>query len=217
MSSIADKLKKYLPAADDGAQMRVHAVSTLSLDNVETMQPPLQERTVAMPAVDAPGLQPEAFSAGAVLEEPAHDDAGVPAAGSPAAGAAGAAGAVAAVLRFNPARQQRVFAIALAAVVLLLLLVAGSAILRADRLAQQVASTGQSLMQSQRLAKSVSQALVGNAAAFAEVRDSAVDLTRRVQGLSNGDESLNLERVGSQYDAELARITPLVERAEKSA
>ena len=68
--------------------------------------------------------------------------------------------------RSNPARQQRILAIVLAAVVLLLLLVAGSAILRAERLAQQVAATGQSLMQSQRLAKSVSQALVGNVAGF---------------------------------------------------
>ncbi|WP_444813410.1 methyl-accepting chemotaxis protein [Variovorax gracilis] len=119
--------------------------------------------------------------------------------------------------RSNPARQQRILAMALAGVVLLLLLVAGSAILRAERLAQQVAATGQSLMQSQRLAKSVSQALVGNVAAFAEVKDSSDDLTRRVQGLANGDDALKLERVGSQYDIELGKITPLVERADKSA
>ncbi|MGJ7487666.1 methyl-accepting chemotaxis protein [Variovorax sp. LT2P21] len=136
---------------------------------------------------------------------------------APVASGGGDAGAAAAPSRFSPARQQRIFAIALAVVVLLLLLVAGSAILRADRLAQQVASTGQSLMQSQRLAKSVSQALVGNAAAFAEVRDSSDDLARRVQGLANGDDALNLERVGGQYDADLAKITPLVERADKSA
>ncbi|WP_436293828.1 MULTISPECIES: methyl-accepting chemotaxis protein [unclassified Variovorax] len=128
----------------------------------------------------------------------------------------GPAGAVRS-LRSNPARQQRVLAIVLATVVLLLLLVAGSAILRAERLAQQVAATGQSLMQSQRLAKSVSQALVGNVPAFAEVKDSSDDLTRRVQGLANGDDSLKLERVGGQYDAELGKITPLVERADKSA
>ncbi|WP_436411558.1 methyl-accepting chemotaxis protein [Variovorax ginsengisoli] len=119
--------------------------------------------------------------------------------------------------RASPARQQRILALALAGVVLLLLLVAGSAILRAERLAQQVAATGQSLMQSQRLAKSVSQALVGNVGAFTEVRDSADDLTRRVQGLTNGDDALKLERVGSQYDTELGKINPLVERADKSA
>ncbi|WP_422823181.1 methyl-accepting chemotaxis protein [Variovorax ureilyticus] len=119
--------------------------------------------------------------------------------------------------RSSPARQQRILALALAGVVLLLMLVAGSAILRAERLAQQVAATGQSLMQSQRLAKSVSQALVGNVGAFTEVKESSEDLSRRVQGLASGDDSLKLERVGSQYDVELGKITPLVERADKSA
>ena len=105
----------------------------------------------------------------------------------------------------------------LGAVILLLLLVAASAILRAERLAQQVAATGQSLMQSQRLAKSVSQALVGSMSAFAEVKDSADDLSRRVQGLASGDESLKLERIGGEYDEEMAKITPLVARADASA
>ena len=41
----------------------------------------------------------------------------------------------------------------------------------ASRGANQVAAVGQALMQSQRLAKSVSQALVGSAQAFPEVRD----------------------------------------------
>jgi twitching motility protein PilJ len=219
VSSIADKLKKYLPANDDNASVRVHGDSTLSLDNVETMQPP-EERTVHFPRTEN-----DAFPTGSVLDAPAMNEPmpplfEAPVFEAPAASGGGdavAAGAGAAPSKFSPARQQRIFAIALAVVVLLLLLVAGSAILRADRLAQQVASTGQSLMQSQRLAKSVSQALVGNAAAFAEVRDSSDDLARRVQGLANGDDALNLERVGGQYDADLAKITPLVERADKSA
>ena len=62
MSSIADKVKKYLPAADDGVHVR--GDSTLSLDNVETMQPP-EERTVALPH----SPEPEPFSAGAVLDQ----------------------------------------------------------------------------------------------------------------------------------------------------
>ncbi len=216
MSSIADKLKKYLPANDGNASVRVHGDSTLSLDNVETMQPPEE------PAVHFPRPENEAFPTGAVLDAPAMNEPITPSTTAPveaplASGGRGDAGAPTAPPKSSPARQQRIFAIALAVVVLLLLVVAGSAILRADRLAQQVASTGQSLMQSQRLAKSVSQALVGNAAAFAEVRDSSDDLTRRVQGLANGDDALNLERVGGQYDADLAKITPLVERADKSA
>ncbi|MCU4118453.1 methyl-accepting chemotaxis protein [Variovorax sp. N23] len=216
MSSIADKLKKYLPANDGNASVRVHGDSTLSLDNVETMQPPEE------PTVHFPRPENEAFPTGAVPDAPAMNEPITPSTTAPveaplASGGRGDAGAHTAPPKSSPARQQRIFAIALAVVVLLLLVVAGSAILRADRLAQQVASTGQSLMQSQRLAKSVSQALVGNAAAFAEVRDSSDDLTRRVQGLANGDDALNLERVGGQYDADLAKITPLVERADKSA
>ena len=113
-------------------------------------------------------------------------------------------------------RRQRRLGAALAVTVVLLLLIAGTAILRADRIAQQVAATGQALMQSQRLAKSVSQALVGNADAFREVRESSADLLSRVRGLAVGDEALKLQRV-SAYDAGFSVITPLVERAERSA
>ncbi|CAN7239180.1 methyl-accepting chemotaxis protein [Variovorax sp. LjRoot84] len=216
MSSIADKFKKFLPAGDNGT-LRVDSASTLSLDSVETLQPP-EEKTVRIRRDSAPEPTPDAVLAmdaandqapAGSLDEPAQAE-------TRGAVPPGPAGAVRS-LRSNPARQQRVLAIVLATVVLLLLLVAGSAILRAERLAQQVAATGQSLMQSQRLAKSVSQALVGNVPAFAEVKDSSDDLTRRVQGLANGDDSLKLERVGGQYDAELGKITPLVERADKSA
>jgi twitching motility protein PilJ len=220
VSSIADKFKKLLPAGSDSVAVRVDSASTLSLDNVETMQPP-DEKTVLMRRDSVSESAPE--SAVVAMDVAANDP---PSGGVDGASQADAQGAVPVPpspadavrsLRSSPARQQRVLAVVLAAVVLLLLLVAGSAILRAERLAQQVAATGQSLMQSQRLAKSVSQALVGNVPAFAEVKDSSDDLARRVQGLANGDDALKLERVGSQYDAELAIITPLVERADKSA
>ncbi|MET0542167.1 MAG: type IV pili methyl-accepting chemotaxis transducer N-terminal domain-containing protein, partial [Variovorax sp.] len=209
MSSIADKFKKFLPVGGDGIAVRADSSATLTLDNVETLQPN-EERTVntrrdAQPEV-APS-EPEALTADATASAESAEAA-------PAAPRSGSRGSRS--LR-SPAKQQRVLAIVLGGVILLLLLVAGSAILRAERLAQQVAATGQSLMQSQRLAKSVSQALVGNVAAFAEVKDSSDDLTRRVQGLTNGDDSLKLERAGNQYDAELAKIGPLVERADKSA
>ncbi|VTU29633.1 hypothetical protein SRS16CHR_04509 [Variovorax sp. SRS16] len=214
MSSIADKFKKFLPLGDDSATLRVDSTGALSLDNVETVQS-AEEKTVHIPRDPAPVST--VLNAETVAAEPAADPV---AAEPPMAQAHGAvppnAASTAPAPRSNPARQQRVLALVLAAVVLLLLLVAGSAILRAERLAQQVAATGQSLMQSQRLAKSVSQALVGNVPAFAEVKDSASDLTRRVQGLANGDESLKLERLGD-YDAEMSKITPLVERADKSA
>ncbi|RZI98842.1 MAG: methyl-accepting chemotaxis protein, partial [Haliea sp.] len=93
----------------------------------------------------------------------------------------------------------------------------GSAILRADRLAQQVASTGQALMQSQRLAKSVSQALVGSAQAFPDVRESADVLAKTVRGLKDGDQALRLSPVSNDLQGDVEKITPFMERAEKNA
>ena len=214
------------PTANVTVRIDSANAATLSLDNVETVQPP-EEHTVllhrnATPAATAATSNHQLAGAAhaPVDQSVAMPDAPAEPATSPVKASASkleAPAAMRTLIGSDPARQQRLLAVALGFIVLVLLLVAGSAILRADRLAQQVAATGQSLMQSQRLAKSVSQALVGNVAAFAEVKDSADDLSRRVQGLASGDEMLKLERVGGQYDAELEKITPLVERADKSA
>ena len=217
MSSIADKFKKMLPAGKENLTPGADGAAALSLDNVETVQPP-EEKTVLVPreaSAEMPSEAPEAVTASSEMADPiapppVASEATVSSSDAFAAAAPAASGR-------NPARQQRILAIVLALVVLLLLLVAGSAILRAERLAQQVAATGQSLMQSQRLAKSVSQALVGSEAGFVEVKDSSEDLARRIQGLANGDESLNLERIGGQYDEEMTKIQPLVTRADASA
>ncbi|MDL9999700.1 methyl-accepting chemotaxis protein [Variovorax sp. J22P240] len=218
MSSIADKFKKLLPVSGNSVSVSADSAAALTLENIDTLQTP-EEKTVLIRRDAAPeptGLSADtdAGDAAAAGQDPEQ---AVQAEASSTAPGSSRGSRTRRSQRSNPARQQRILAMALAGVVLLLLLVAGSAILRAERLAQQVAATGQSLMQSQRLAKSVSQALVGNVAAFAEVKDSSDDLTRRVQGLSNGDDALKLERVGTQYDMELGKITPLVERADKSA
>ena len=91
------------------------------------------------------------------------------------------------------------------------------AVRQADTVAQQVAGTGQSLMQSQRLAKSVSQALVGSPQAFPDVKESAGVLAKTVRGLKGGDEALRLQPVASEYQDDVDKITPLMERAEKNA
>ena len=88
---------------------------------------------------------------------------------------------------------------------------------QADQVAQQVAATGQSLMQSQRLAKSVSQALVGSAQAFPDVRESSDVLAKTVRGLKSGEASLRLEPVAPELQPDVATVTPLMERAEKNA
>ena len=109
----------------------------------------------------------------------------------------------------------------LAALVVLALIVLGVvtflALNQADKVAQQVSATGQSLMQSQRLAKSVSQALVGSAQAFPDVRESSDVFAKNVRGLKSGEESLRLSAVDRSLLEDLDKVTPLMERAEKNA
>ena len=88
------------------------------------------------------------------------------------------------------ATHQRRLLTMLALGVILLALVAGWVLQQADRSAKQLAATGQSLMQSQRLAKSVTQALLGKEPAFSELQDSASVLGRNVHALTQGDAEL---------------------------
>ncbi|MEY4564358.1 MAG: hypothetical protein RLZZ618_3635 [Pseudomonadota bacterium] len=81
--------------------------------------------------------------------------------------------------------------------------------------AAQVGASGQALMQSQRLAKSVSQALIGSASAFPEVKDSTTVLARNVRGLATGAGGANIAPGAVQAD--LKEMLPLVDRAEKNA
>jgi twitching motility protein PilJ len=85
----------------------------------------------------------------------------------------------------------------------------------AGRGSAQVAATGQALMQSQRLAKSVSQAFVGKPAAFAEVRESSDVLAKTVRSLKTGEG--DIAEAPSNVQGELATVLPMVERAEKNS
>jgi len=114
-------------------------------------------------------------------------------------------------------QHQRILVTLLSLAVLVLGIVAFLALRQADKVAQQVAATGQSLMQSQRLAKSVSQALVGSVQAFPDVRDSSDVLAKTVRGLKSGEESLRLTAVSNELQSDLEKVTPLMERAEKNA
>ena len=114
-------------------------------------------------------------------------------------------------------QHQRVLVVLMAFSVIVLGSVTFIALNQADRVAQQVAATGQSLMQSQRLAKSVSQALVGSAQAFPDVRESSDVLAKAVRGLKAGDDSLRLEPVSTELMPDVDSVTPLMERAEKNA
>jgi twitching motility protein PilJ len=113
--------------------------------------------------------------------------------------------------------HQRILFTSLALALVVLGSVAVFAVRQADTVAQQVAGTGQSLMQSQRLAKSVSQALVGSPQAFPDVKESADALARTVRGLQAGDEALRLQPVLSEFQGDVQKIVPMMERAEKNA
>ncbi len=88
-------------------------------------------------------------------------------------------------------------------------------VLAANRGAAQVGASGQALMQSQRLAKSVSQALVGSAASFPEVKDSADVLVKNVRSLRTGEGDIAAAPASVQEAIE--PMLPFVDRAEKNA
>ena len=113
--------------------------------------------------------------------------------------------------------HQRIFAGMLALALVVLALVTFFALTQADKVSQQLSATGQALMQSQRLAKSVSQALVGSPQAFPDVKESAEVLSKTVRGLKAGDEAMRIEAVPEEAQLDVAKIFPLMERAEKSA
>lgn len=113
--------------------------------------------------------------------------------------------------------HQRVLFTLLSFALVVLGSVAIFAVNQADKVAQQVAGTGNSLMQSQRLAKSVSQALIGSPQAFPDVSESAQVLAQTVRGLKDGEPSLRLAPVSEELQTDLEKIVPLMQRAEKNA
>ena len=88
-------------------------------------------------------------------------------------------------------------------------------IVSAGRGSAQVAASGQALMQSQRLAKSVSQALVGSPQAFPEVRESSQVLVKNMKSLRTGEGDVAAAPASVQQVLE--SVVPLVDRAEKNA
>ncbi|MCW8164862.1 methyl-accepting chemotaxis protein [Verminephrobacter aporrectodeae subsp. tuberculatae] len=114
------------------------------------------------------------------------------------------------------AHQRRLLALLTLAVVALVL-ISGWVLRQTDRVAQQLTATGQSLMQSQRLAKSASLAMQGSPQAFTDVQDSAGVLARNVRALGAGDEKLGVQSLGDPFKPELGTVNPLVERAERNA
>ncbi len=117
----------------------------------------------------------------------------------------------------EPASHRRILTTMLILALVVFLAVMFFALAQADNVARQVGASGQSLMQSQRLAKSVSQALVGSPQAFTEVSDSSNALVKNVRGLKEGSAELNLTQVAPGIVEEVTKAMPLVDRAEKNA
>ena len=113
------------------------------------------------------------------------------------------------------AQQQRILTFVVGAGLLALAIGAYVAITAATRSAAQLGATGQAMMHSQRLAKSISQALVGGAAAFPEVRESAQVLARNMRGLKDGSADLSAAPAAAQEVLEPLMV--MVERAEKNS
>jgi twitching motility protein PilJ len=115
-----------------------------------------------------------------------------------------------------PLEQQQRALIVLSIIGLLLLVGAVLvALISGARASSQVAATGTAQMQSQRLAKSVSQALVGNASAFPELRESVEVLTRNLRSLKSGEG--DVPALAAPLQGLLEPLMPLVDRAEKNA
>jgi twitching motility protein PilJ len=119
--------------------------------------------------------------------------------------------------RRTTATHQRILFTLLSLSLVVLGAVAIFAVNQADKVAQQVAGTGNSLMQSQRLAKSVSQALIGSPQAFPDVKESAQVLAQTVRGFKEGDANLRLAPISDDLQGDLQKIFPLMQRAEKNA
>ena len=110
------------------------------------------------------------------------------------------------------ARQQRLLVALFALGLLGLLLTAVLTLTAGSRGSVQLAAAGQATTQSQRLAKSVSQALAGDDKAFPAVKESSDALTGNVSSLKAGDAA-----VPAALQGQLDAVVPLVDRSSKNA
>jgi twitching motility protein PilJ len=115
------------------------------------------------------------------------------------------------------AQHQRFLAVLLMVAVLVLAAVTVLGLNQSAQATRQLTATGDALMQSQRLAKSVTQALVGDVKAFTEVSQSEQVLAKSVHGLIAGDAEMGLSAVTGEGRASLDQAEPLADRAEQNA
>ena len=119
--------------------------------------------------------------------------------------------------RNTVAQHQKTLLILLGLALVVLIVTFFLALRQANQVAQQLSATGQALMQSQRLAKTTSQAMVGGQQAFPDVADSSGVLAKTIRALKSSDSELGVSALDSDFGPEMDKVVPLMERAEKSA
>ena len=209
-----------LQAAVDAGEATVGDLGSPSALDSRLLDPALSTATSALtgPMVADSSLTAEGAS---TLQQSDFPDSRQATALASAAAATGVALAPAAVValpvigHWPAAQQQRVLGGALAGGLLVLVLTSVLAVTAANRNAAQAGVTGATQMQSQRLAKAVSQATLGNAASFTEVREAATILGNNVRALQRGSDAISAAPASVQVP--LAPLLPLVEKAERSA
>lgn len=114
-------------------------------------------------------------------------------------------------------KQQRILAVVLALALVAFVAMAVWALAQSDKLAGQLGAAGQSLLHSQRLAKSVTQAITGNANGFTEVAESSELLSKNVRSLKTGDTAMGITPVADDLQTEVDSLMVRVDRTEKNA
>ncbi|GCB04074.1 methyl-accepting chemotaxis protein [Ralstonia sp. SET104] len=115
------------------------------------------------------------------------------------------------------AAQQRVFTIGLLVGLLALLISVYLDNRQANNGSVQIEIAGDTLMHSQRLAKAVPVALLGNANAFAQLKESRARLQENLEALKNGNAERGVRASGGEAEALLDKSIEEWKRSDKSA
>ncbi len=119
--------------------------------------------------------------------------------------------------RRTSVQHQRILAIVLALALVVLAVATSFVLNRASKVARQLTATGQALLNSQRLTNEAAQALLGSEQAFPQLKESADILKKSVQGLKDGDASMQLSPVSAASQPQVEKISPLMEQTSHSA
>ncbi len=115
------------------------------------------------------------------------------------------------------ARLQRAARIVFVVAIIALVFMTISLLTQSDRVTRQTNAVGQSMLYSQRIAKSVTQAFSGTPTSFSDLRDSSEALSKNVMALKMGDGQLNIEALPNEMQTELQNVGLSVDRTYKSA